>query len=160
MNIARKHHFVPQSYLAGFTDDGKLTVFDLESRKTFRTTPRKVATKRDFNRIDVHGLPPDAVEQALGDFEGRAISTIRRLQEREGLSLPELFTFFPDDATAEKWFEKQRWPNGIACPECGSLRYAVVKNRKPMPDRCKDCRKYFSVRKGMVMQSSKLGYQK
>ena len=80
--------------------------------------------------------------------------------EREGLSLPELLTLFPDDATAEKWFEKQRWPNGIACPECGSLRYAVVKNRKPMPYRCKDCRKYFSVRKGMVMQSSKLGYQK
>ena len=80
--------------------------------------------------------------------------------EREGLSLTELFTLFPDDATAEKWFEKQRWPNGIACPECGSLRYAVVKNRKPMPYRCKDCRKYFSVRKGMVMQSSKLGYQK
>ena len=80
--------------------------------------------------------------------------------EREGLSLIELFTLFPDDATAEKWFEKQRWPNGIACPECGSLRYAVVKNRKPMPYRCKDCRKYFSVRKGMVMQSSKLGYQK
>ena len=40
------------------------------------------------------------------------------------------------------------------------MRYAVVKNRKPMPYRCKDCRKYFSVRKGMVMQSSKLGYQK
>ena len=48
------------------------------------TTPRKVAAKRDFNRIDVHGLPPDAVERALGDFEGRAISAIRRLQEREG----------------------------------------------------------------------------
>ena len=88
MNVARKHHFVPQGYLAGFTDDGtrngKITVFDLESQKTFRTTPRKVAAKRDFNRIDVHGLPPDTVERALGDFEGKAISTIRRLQEREG----------------------------------------------------------------------------
>ena len=80
--------------------------------------------------------------------------------DREGLSLTELFDLFPNDAKAEKWFEKQRWPNGIACPECGSLRYAVAKNRKPMPYRCKDCRKHFSVRKGMVMQSSKLGYQK
>ena len=84
MNVARKHHFVPQGYLAGFTDDGKLTVFDLESQKTFRTTPKNVAAKRDFNRIDVHGLPPDAVERALGDFEGKAISTIRWLQESEG----------------------------------------------------------------------------
>ena len=88
MNVARKHHFVPQGYLAGFTDDGtrngKLTVFDLESQKTFRTTPRNVAAKRDFNRIDIHGLFPDSVERALGDFEGKAISTIRRLQECEG----------------------------------------------------------------------------
>ena len=29
-----------------------------------------------------------------------------------------------------------------------------------MPYRCKDCRNYFSVRKGTVMQSSKLGLQK
>jgi hypothetical protein len=29
-----------------------------------------------------------------------------------------------------------------------------------MPYRCRDCREYFSVRKGTVMQSSKLGYQK
>ena len=28
---------------------------------------------------------------------------------------------FPDDATAEAWFVKTRWANGIACPRCGSL---------------------------------------
>ena len=88
MNVARKHHFVPRGYLAGFTDDGtrngQLTVFDLELQKTFPATPRKVAAKRDFNRIDVEGLPPDAVEQALGKFEGKAIATIRRLQEHGG----------------------------------------------------------------------------
>ena len=43
-----------------------------------------MATKRDFNRVDLDGLPPDAVEQALGDLEGKAISAIRRLQERGG----------------------------------------------------------------------------
>ena len=88
MNVARKHHFVPQGYLAGFTDDGtrngQLTVFDLELQKTFRTTPRKVAAKRDFNRIDVDGLLPDAVERALGEFEGKAISIIRQLQKHGG----------------------------------------------------------------------------
>ena len=88
MNVARKHHFVPQGYLAGFTDDGtrngQLTVFDLELQKTFRTTPSKVAAKRDFNRIDVDGLLPDAVERALGEFEGKAISTIRQLQKHGG----------------------------------------------------------------------------
>ena len=79
---------MPQGYLAGFTNDGtrngQLTVFDLELQKTFRITPRKVAVKRDFNRIDVDGLLPDGVEQALGEFEGKAISTIRRLQKQGG----------------------------------------------------------------------------
>ena len=76
------------------------------------------------------------------------------------MSLVELFEMFPDDAAAEVWFEAQRWPNGISCPTCGSKRYSLVKSRKPMPYRCKDCREHFSVRKGTVMQSSKLGYQK
>ena len=67
---------------------------------------------------------------------------------------------FPDDVAAENWFEEQRWPNGERfCPECGSVNYAVVANRKPMPYRCRDCRKHFSVRKGTAMQSSKIGLQ-
>ena len=76
------------------------------------------------------------------------------------MSLVELFELFPDNAAAEKWFEVQRWPNGVCCPTCGSDRCAVIKSRKPMPYRCKDCREHFSVRKGTVMQSSKLSYQK
>ena len=79
---------------------------------------------------------------------------------REGLTVIQLFRMFPNGAAAEKWFEKQRWPNGRCCPDCGSLNTVRVKNQKPMPYRCKDCRKHFSVRKGTVMQSSKLGYQK
>ena len=77
--------------------------------------------------------------------------------EREGTSLMELFDRFPDDPAAEAWFEAQRWPHGRTCPDCGSKRTVAVKQRKPMPYRCQDCRKHFSVRKGTVMQSSKLG---
>lgn len=76
-----------------------------------------------------------------------------------GVSLVELFELFPDDGAAEAWLESKRWPNGKHCPDCSSARYARVKNRNPMPYRCKDCRGHFSVRKGTVMQSSKLGYQ-
>ena len=47
-----------------------------------------------------------------------------------------------------------------SAPDCGSTSYSVSKNRKPMPYRCKSCRRYFSVLKGTVMQSSKLGLQK
>ena len=34
---------------------------------------------------------------------------------RKGLSLVALTNLFPDDATAERWFVKSRWPAGIAC---------------------------------------------
>ncbi len=79
---------------------------------------------------------------------------------REGLTIIQLLKLFPDDSTAERWFEKQRWPEERCCPDCGSVNTMATKNRKPMPYRCRDCRRHFSVRKGMVMQSSKIGYQK
>lgn len=77
---------------------------------------------------------------------------------RKGLTIVELMRMFPDDDTAERWFEKSRWPDGIACPDCGCMR--IVRTTHPtMPLRCKDCRRFFSVKKGTVMQSSKLGFQ-
>ena len=79
---------------------------------------------------------------------------------RNGMSLIDLFEMFPDDKTAESWFVAQRWPNGIACPECGSLSVSLESKHPTMPYRCPDCRKFFSVKTGTVMHSSKIGYRK
>ena len=79
--------------------------------------------------------------------------------DRKGITLREFFNMFPNDEAAEEWFEKRRWPNKVACPKCGSIDVARVESRKPMPWCCRDCRGYFSVRYGTVMQSSKLGLQ-
>ncbi len=77
---------------------------------------------------------------------------------RKGISLIKLMEMFPSDAAAEDWFADARWDGGEpTCPLCGSQRVATIANRKPMPYRCKDCRKHFSVKHGTVMQSSKLG---
>ena len=79
---------------------------------------------------------------------------------RNGITIVQLLKIFPDNDAAERWFEEQRWPNGERhCPDCGSVRYSLAKNRKPMPYRCKDCRAYFSVRKGTAIESSKIGFQ-
>ena len=81
--------------------------------------------------------------------------------DRDGLSVIELFKMFPDNASARKWMEDLRWPEGERhCPVCGSLKTKTVPNEKPMPYHCGDCRKYFSVKTGTVMQSSKIGLQK
>ena len=78
---------------------------------------------------------------------------------RRGITLRGLFKRFPNDAAAEKFFVKKRWPDGIACCYCGSLNVQVKSAHKTMPYRCRDCRKWFSVRTGTPMQSSKLGCQ-
>ena len=78
---------------------------------------------------------------------------------REGLSLVELIEMFPDDAAAERWFTKNRWPEGVYCPACGSVNIQERPTRKPQPYRCRDCRKDFSVKLGTLMQGSNLGFQ-
>ena len=80
---------------------------------------------------------------------------------RKGISMVELFRRFPDDATAEAWFIKRRWPNGIACPHCGSTNVQTGAKHKTMPYRCreKECAKRFSAKTGTVMEGSKLGFQ-
>ncbi len=78
---------------------------------------------------------------------------------RKGLSVLELTRMFPTDEEAGAWVEKIRWPNGPVCPHCDSSRVAYPVTHKTMTHRCKDCRKWFSVRTGTVMQSSKLGLQ-
>ena len=79
---------------------------------------------------------------------------------RKGLTVIQLLDMFPDDASAERWLEEQRWPEGRFCPDCGSTNTVACKGRKPMPYRCRDCRNHFSVRKGTAMQSSKVGCRK
>jgi len=78
---------------------------------------------------------------------------------RKGLSFVDAVRMFPDDATAEAWFVKTRWPDGITCPHCGSDNVQTGASHPTMPMRCRSCRKRFSVKTGTVMQGSNLGYQ-
>ena len=81
---------------------------------------------------------------------------------RKGMTLADLFSEFPDNATAEAWFAEQRWPDGApACPHCGTDNVQSSAAHKTMPYRCrnKECDSRFSVKTGTVMESSNLGYQ-
>ena len=79
---------------------------------------------------------------------------------RKGITLLEITRQFDTLEKAEAWFIEQRWPNGVACPHCGSLNVATVSSRKPMPFRCRACRKHFSVKTGTVLQSSNISLDK
>lgn len=78
---------------------------------------------------------------------------------RKGISLVEITRMFPDDETAHDWFVKLRWPDGPVCPRCDSTNVNTGAKHPTMPYRCRGCRKYFSVKTGTVMESSKLGCQ-
>ena len=81
---------------------------------------------------------------------------------RQGMTLIEAMRMFADNAAAEAWFVKVRWPTGPACPYCGSVNVLSGAKHKTMPYRCreKECRKRFSVRTGTVMEASNIPYQK
>ncbi len=60
---------------------------------------------------------------------------------------------FPDGNSAEEWLSRVR------CCDCGSDRGAVSSHQQ-MRWRCRQCQGFFSVKKGTVMQSSKIGVRK
>ncbi len=79
---------------------------------------------------------------------------------RSGISLIELMDIFPTEASAVEWFEAIYWPSGRCCGHCGSTKTKEVKNAKPMPYWCTDCRSYFSVKTGTAMADSKIPLRK
>lgn len=73
-----------------------------------------------------------------------------------GISLFELQMMFPDENAARDWFESILWSDGIRyCPNCNSQNTHECSHAK-MPYRCRDCRKYFSIKTGTVMAGSPL----
>ena len=79
---------------------------------------------------------------------------------RKGVSLFEITDeLFPDDRTAEQWFESIRWRKGMFCVHCGSTRVSNRLKHPTMPYRCKDCRKHFSVKTNSIMHRSPLPYR-
>lgn len=87
--VARRHHYLPQGYLAGFTDtgekEGKLYALEIKTARGFKTSPKNIAAERDFNRIDIDGKDPDVIEKALSTFEDQAVGALRCLAKTNAL---------------------------------------------------------------------------
>ena len=76
------------------------------------------------------------------------------------VSLYQFFERIPNEEAARQYFERNRWNGEPNCGHCGSLNVYECKGHKPMPYRCRDCRKHFSVRTGTVLAESRLGLHK
>lgn len=85
MTTARQHHYIPQFYLKGFAaahqKKPKVHVFDSEKRTWLNgpTNIKNIGTVRDFNRIDVAGHPPDAIEKTMSAFESEISRALNRV---------------------------------------------------------------------------------
>lgn len=83
---------------------------------------------------------------------------------RKGISLIELFEMFPDEQTAENWFEENRWGKvgqPTCCPMCGSNnKITPTTNRKPLPYWCGSCRRHFNVKTNTIMHRSRIPLRK
>lgn len=82
------------------------------------------------------------------------------MSKPETISLYEFFQQFPNEEAARLFFESKRWKSGKHCSHCGSADIVECKDHTPMPYRCRDCRKHFSVRTGTVLAESRLPLQK
>ena len=80
---ARHHHYLPQCYLRGFAvgrgKQCRLTVANIAGKNYFETNPRNVGGVRDFNRVQIAGFKPDAIEGMLANFEGQVATALRNV---------------------------------------------------------------------------------
>ena len=80
---------------------------------------------------------------------------------RKGLTLIQIADKFRSNDDARRWLEAQRWPDGPYCPDCGSWNVQTNIKHRTMTHRCRECegQPFFSLRKGTVMEGSKLPYR-
>jgi hypothetical protein len=86
---ARRHHFISQCYLRGFTEDPKspkLFVTDFKERRTFWPSPANVALEQDFHTIDIPGAAPDIIEKKLAEFESDLGPALLHIVETSSLA--------------------------------------------------------------------------
>ena len=78
------------------------------------------------------------------------------------VSFFQLTAQYPDEASAERYFIAQRWPNGVRCAWCASadVQRGTQPGRNRQLWRCGACDRQFSVTSGTVMDSTKLPLRK
>lgn len=83
----RAHHFVPQCWLAGFTDtgekDGRLWVTDFKRQKQWPSSPENVGHRRDFYRVSDPAFgDPVAFEKVFSRIEDALAPVFKALDKQ------------------------------------------------------------------------------
>jgi hypothetical protein len=91
----RAHHFVPQCWLAGFTEsgqkDGRLWVTDIRRQKQWPSSPPNAGHRRDFYRVSDPQMDPVMAEKTFSKIEDAIAPLLKDLDaEKRSPSKDEL----------------------------------------------------------------------
>src|ERR1041384_1076630 len=82
MSNPKRHHYLPQFYLEGFTRNGMLCVFDREKNEYRNQRPKDTAVIRHlYTWTDESGEKHYDLEQMLSLVEGRAKLVIQAIEK-------------------------------------------------------------------------------
>ena len=82
MSEPRRHHFVPASYLGGFSSaTGLLAVIGMHGKR-WEATPASIAFERDLYRLEgVEGIDPNDFEKGFASLEGQFVTVLRDISD-------------------------------------------------------------------------------
>jgi transposase-like protein len=75
-------------------------------------------------------------------------------------TLIEAIRYFSAPDVCVNYVAKLRWPNGIACPTCGSTDVRYIKTRRIWECKAQHPKRQFSVKVGTVLEDSAIGLDK
>lgn len=79
---------------------------------------------------------------------------------KEPKTLIEAIKYFSDPDVCLDFVAKLRWPNGVACPTCGSTDLRFVKTRRIWECKAQHEKRQFSVKVGTIFEDSAIGLDK
>ena len=79
---------------------------------------------------------------------------------QEPKTLIEAIRYFSDPDMCRDFVVGLRWPNGVACPTCGSVEVGFIATRNVWECKTKHAKRQFSVKVGTIFEGSPLGLDK
>jgi transposase-like protein len=76
------------------------------------------------------------------------------------MTLVDAVKYFADSDFSTDYFAKMRWPDGVVCPHCGSMKVSYLANQKRWQCHEKHPRRQFSAKVGTIFEESPMGLDK
>jgi hypothetical protein len=83
MSLSKRHHYLPEVYLKGFTgEDGKLSVYDIQKKalRKGRYSPKQVYYEWNRNTLEINHLRTDFLEGLYKNIDQTVTPVLKKIQ--------------------------------------------------------------------------------